>query len=55
MKKIIPSFRCDREADEFVASADLGKYDLSGTELVQFALKPMGYATAIEPALTRRR
>lgn len=40
MKKKIPTFKNDREADEFVARADLGNYDLSGAELLRFALKP---------------
>ena len=40
MKKKIPSFKSDREAEEFVASADLSKYDLSGAEIVRFELKP---------------
>jgi predicted DNA binding CopG/RHH family protein len=39
MKKKIPSFKSDREAEEFVASADLSKYDLSGAKLVRFELK----------------
>ncbi len=39
MKKRIPSFKSDREAEAFVASADLSKYDLSGAELVRFELK----------------
>jgi predicted DNA binding CopG/RHH family protein len=40
MKKKIPSFKSDREAEEFVASADLSKYDLSGAAIVRFELKP---------------
>jgi len=40
MKKKIPSFKSDREAEEFVAAADLSKYDLSGAEIVRFELKP---------------
>ena len=39
MKKKIPSFKSDREAEAFVASADLSRYDLSGAELVRFELK----------------
>ncbi|PZN70585.1 MAG: hypothetical protein DM484_28195 [Candidatus Methylumidiphilus alinenensis] len=39
MKKKIPTFKSDREADEFVAKADLAKYDLSGAQLVRFDLK----------------
>lgn len=40
MKKRIPSFRTDEEAEAFVASADLSDYDLSGAQLVRFELKP---------------
>jgi predicted DNA binding CopG/RHH family protein len=40
MKKKIPTFKSDREAEEFVASTDLAKYDLSGAEIVRFELKP---------------
>ncbi len=39
MKKKIPTFKSDREAEEFVAKADLAKYDLSGAQLVRFDLK----------------
>ena len=39
MKKKIPSFKTDEEAEAFVASADLSDYDLSGAQLVRFELK----------------
>ncbi len=39
MKPKIPTFRSDRQAEEFVAAADLSKYDLSGAQLVRFELK----------------
>jgi predicted DNA binding CopG/RHH family protein len=39
MKKKIPTFRSDHEAEEFVESADLTKYDLSGAQLVRFEMK----------------
>jgi predicted DNA binding CopG/RHH family protein len=39
MKKKIPTFKSDRMAEEFVATADLSKYDLSNARLVQFELK----------------
>jgi predicted DNA binding CopG/RHH family protein len=35
-KKKIPKFRTDRQAEEFVASADLSEYDLSGFKPVRF-------------------
>ncbi len=39
MKKKIPSFETDEEAEAFVAEADLSEYDLSGATLVRFELK----------------
>jgi predicted DNA binding CopG/RHH family protein len=39
MKKKIPSFKTDEEAEAFVATADLSNYDLSGAQLVRFELK----------------
>lgn len=39
MKKKIPTFETDVEAEQFVAHADLTDYDLSGAELVRFELK----------------
>jgi len=40
MKKKIPVFKDDREAEEFVDRADLSEYDLSGAQLVRFEMKP---------------
>ena len=40
MKKIIPTFRTDEEAERFVDTADLSEYDLSGGQVVHFELKP---------------
>jgi predicted DNA binding CopG/RHH family protein len=39
LKKKIPSFETDEEAEAFVAEADLSVYDLSGAKLVRFELK----------------
>jgi predicted DNA binding CopG/RHH family protein len=39
MKKKIPTFKADEEAEAFVATADLTDYDLSGAQLVRFELK----------------
>ena len=39
MKKKIPTFKSDKEAEAFVATADLTDYDLSGAKLVRFELK----------------
>ena len=36
MKKNIPTFKSDAEAERFVATADLSKYDLSGLKPVRF-------------------
>ena len=36
MTKTIPAFRTDQEAQDFVDSADLSDYDLSGGRPVQF-------------------
>ena len=40
MKKKIPTFTNDDEADAFVGSADLSHYDLSGARLMRFELEP---------------
>lgn len=40
MKKKIPSFGSDKEAEDFVDKADLSKYRLGGARLVRFELKP---------------
>jgi predicted DNA binding CopG/RHH family protein len=39
MKESIPTFKTDKEAEDFVATADLSDYDLSGGEVVRFELK----------------
>lgn len=39
-KKKIPSFKTDKEAEDFVATADLTEYDLSGFERVRFEFQP---------------
>ena len=36
MKKKIPTFKTDEEAEEFVATADLSEYDLSGGQPVRY-------------------
>jgi predicted DNA binding CopG/RHH family protein len=40
MKKKIPTFKTDKAAEKFVATADLTEYDLSGAQLVRFEIKP---------------
>ena len=39
MKKTIPTFKTDEEAEQFVATADLSEYDLTG-QFVKFEIKP---------------
>jgi len=39
MKKTIPAFKTDQEAEAFVATADLSQFDLKG-RLVTFELRP---------------
>jgi predicted DNA binding CopG/RHH family protein len=39
MKKTIQTFKTDKEAEDFVATADLADYDLSGGHVVRFELK----------------
>jgi predicted DNA binding CopG/RHH family protein len=39
MKKRIPTFRSDEEAERFVDTADLSAFDLSGAEPVRFELE----------------
>ncbi len=40
MKKKIPSFETDEEAQHFVDTADLTQYDLSGGKAVRFEFEP---------------
>ena len=40
MKKKIPAFNTDKEAQDFVDSADLAEYDLSGGTRIQFEFEP---------------
>jgi predicted DNA binding CopG/RHH family protein len=47
MKKPIPTFKTDREAEEFVASADLTDYDLSGGRIVHFEMRPKDKAVSL--------
>jgi predicted DNA binding CopG/RHH family protein len=39
MKKPIPAFKTDAEAEAFVATADLSDYDVSGGQVVRFEMK----------------
>jgi predicted DNA binding CopG/RHH family protein len=39
MKKAIPMFKTDKETEDFVATADLSEYDLSGGQLMRFEMK----------------
>ncbi|MSO76175.1 MAG: hypothetical protein EXQ87_04590 [Alphaproteobacteria bacterium] len=40
MKKTIPTFKTDKEAQDFVDAADLAEFDLSGGPPVQFEFEP---------------
>ncbi len=40
MKKPLPTFNSDEEAERFVDEADLSEYDLSGGRVVHFDLQP---------------
>lgn len=40
MRKKLPRLRSDKEAESFVAKADLTEYDLSGAEPVRFEFQP---------------
>lgn len=40
MKKKLPKLRSDKEAETFVARADLTEYDLSGFKTVRFEFQP---------------
>ncbi|MBL28483.1 MAG: hypothetical protein CMM50_13135 [Rhodospirillaceae bacterium] len=42
MKKKIPTFRSDEEAEAFVETADLSEYDLSGAIPVRFEFEKKG-------------
>lgn len=39
MKKKIPTFKTDKEAERFVDTADLSEYDLSGFKPIHFELE----------------
>ena len=40
MKKPVPVFETDKEAQDFVDAANLAEYDLSGGTVVQFVFEP---------------
>jgi predicted DNA binding CopG/RHH family protein len=40
MKKKLPKLQSDREAEKFVATADLTDYDLTGLRTVRFEFQP---------------
>lgn len=42
--KRMPSLRSDREAEDFVAQADLSEYDLSGFRPAHFEIEPKSAA-----------
>lgn len=40
MKKNIPAFKTNAQAERFVANSDLTRYDLSGGKTIQFEFEP---------------
>jgi len=42
MKKKIQTFKTDEEAEQFIATSDLSKYDLSGLKPVKFEFEKKG-------------
>lgn len=40
MKKKLPKLRSDKEAEAFVAEADLTQYDLTGMKMMRFEFQP---------------
>jgi predicted DNA binding CopG/RHH family protein len=40
MKRKLPRFKSDKEAEEFVDQADLTEYDLSGMRPIRFEFQP---------------
>jgi predicted DNA binding CopG/RHH family protein len=42
MKKKIPTFKSDKDAERFVETADLSEYDLSGARPVRFEFERKG-------------
>lgn len=40
MKKQLPKLKTDKEAEDFIAEADLTEYDLSGLKPVRFEFQP---------------
>ncbi len=47
MKKPIPTLRTDKEAEDFVAKADLSEYDLSGGQVVRFEMRRKDKAVSL--------
>jgi len=47
MKRPIPTFSTDKEAEDFVANADLTEYDLSGCQVVRFEMRPKDRAVSL--------
>ena len=47
MKKPIPTFRSDKETEDFVERADLSDYDLSVGQVVRFEMRPKGKAVSL--------
>ena len=50
MKKKLPTFRSDREAEEFVEKADLTDYDLSGLRPVKLEFEKKDVSPRVRSA-----
>ncbi len=48
MKKPIPTFRTDKEAEDFAANADLTEYDLPGGQVVRFEMRRKDKAVSLQ-------
>ena len=48
MKKTIPTFQSDEEAEKFVETADLSEYDLSVFKKVHFEFMPKDTAISLK-------
>ena len=55
MKRTIPTFKTDKEAEDFVDTADLSNYDLSRGEVVRFVIRPSEEQRAVASIPKRMR
>ena len=48
MRRPVPTFRTDQEAEDFVTGADRTDYDLSGGQVVHFEMRPKDKAASLQ-------